>query len=208
MFKKYRLWKNNFRDRKRNFATARSGFIGVCVLMLGSVIFHLIYNLESWTFESYSLDSGTKAFLISVCADILDCVVNPCVLLSGAPTVRQAVHKWKIWKICENLKNLLNMRRRTDGKCQSDWSHFDWEKIESWWLETTSYIYRILFVDVSSKEIKEYLCKLKPILWIWTKFCEFEIYFQQNSFSTFILLKYICSIKHYQNFKTFMCWFL
>ena len=93
------------RDRKRNFVTARTGFVGVCLVIVGTIIFYFIYNFEFWTFEMYSLDSSTKAYLIAVYSDVLDCIVNPCVLLIGSPSVRNAIHKWKLRQSIQNLLN-------------------------------------------------------------------------------------------------------
>ena len=56
-----------FRDRKRNFVTAQTGFVGVCVLMISTIIFNFIYNFEFWTLDTYRLDSSTKASVSTFC---------------------------------------------------------------------------------------------------------------------------------------------
>ena len=93
-----------FRDRKRNFVSARTGFVGVIITFISTTFIHFIYNFEYWTFQTYSLDSSTKAYLIAVYADSLDCVIHPCVLLAGAPSVRNAIKKWKIREFISKLK--------------------------------------------------------------------------------------------------------
>ena len=60
-FFKVETMKKYFRDRKRNFVTAQTGFVGVCVLMISTIIFNFIYNFEFWTLDTYRLDSSTKA---------------------------------------------------------------------------------------------------------------------------------------------------
>ena len=94
-----------YRDRKRNFVTAKTGMFAVFVMILSTIVFHVVYNFEYWTFNTYSLDSSTKAFIISVYGMAFDCIINPCVLLANAPTVQKAVKKWKIK---DSLKNFLN----------------------------------------------------------------------------------------------------
>ena len=59
--------KKYFRDRKRNFVTAQTGFVGVGILMIGTIIIHFIYNFEFWTLETYRLDSSTKASVSTLC---------------------------------------------------------------------------------------------------------------------------------------------
>ena len=76
--------------------TARTGFIAVALLLLSTIVFHVVYNLEFWTSEKISLDCGTKAFIFALYGDTFDCVINPCVLLSGAPAVKKAIHKFRI----------------------------------------------------------------------------------------------------------------
>ena len=95
------------RDRKRNFVTARTGMFAVFVMVLSTFVFHVVYNFEYWTGIlglEYTLDSSTKALIISVYGLTFDCIINPLVLLSNAPTVQKAVHKWKIK---ENMKSFL-----------------------------------------------------------------------------------------------------
>ena len=77
--------------------------MGVCLVIVGTIIFYFIYNFEFWTFEMYSLDSSTKAYLIAVYSDVLDCIINPCVLLIGSPSVRNAIHKWNFRQSIQNL---------------------------------------------------------------------------------------------------------
>ena len=60
-FFKVKTMKKYFRDRKRNFVTAQTGFVGVCVLMISTIIFNFIYNFEFLTLDTYRLDSSTKA---------------------------------------------------------------------------------------------------------------------------------------------------
>ena len=66
-FFKVKTMKKYFRDRKRNFVTAQTGFVGVGILMIGTIIIHFIYNFEFWTLETYRLDSSTKASVSTLC---------------------------------------------------------------------------------------------------------------------------------------------
>ena len=66
------------------------------MLLLSTILFHVVYNFEYWTLEKISLDCGTKAFIFALWGDTFDCVINPCVLLSGAPAVKKAIHKFRI----------------------------------------------------------------------------------------------------------------
>jgi len=101
------------RDRKRNFVSARTGFAGVILTFVGIFYVYFMYNFEYWTFDSFgSLDSSTKAYLIALYADGLDCIIHPCVLLSGAPSVRKALKKWNIRKII--LKPCQRKERTTE----------------------------------------------------------------------------------------------
>ena len=102
-----KLLKAFFRERTRNFVTARTGMFAVFVMLLSTFVFHVVYNFEYWTGIldlDYTLDSSTKAVILSVYGLAFDCIINPCVLLSNAPTVQRAVHKWKIKG---NMKELL-----------------------------------------------------------------------------------------------------
>jgi len=95
------------RDRKRNFVTARTGFIAVFLLALSTIVFHVVYNFEYWTFEKYSLDTGTKAFIFALYGDTFDCIINPCVLLSGAPAVRKAILRFRMSKKLTFITNVI-----------------------------------------------------------------------------------------------------
>ena len=87
----------SYRDRKRNFVSARTGFVGVWITFIATTIFHFIYNFEFWTFNTCKLDSSTKAYFMAVMSDILDCIIHPCVLLAGTPSVKNALKKWN-WR--------------------------------------------------------------------------------------------------------------
>ena len=85
--------------------TAKTGMFAVFVMILSTIVFHVVYNFEYWTFNTYTLDSSTKALILSVYGMAFDCIINPCVLLANAPTVQKAVQRWKIK---ESLKNFFN----------------------------------------------------------------------------------------------------
>ena len=83
-------------DKKRNYVSARTGFIYVFEMVLSTIMFHFIYNFEYWTFETLSLDCSTKAYFLALYADIFECIINPCLLLAGTPGVKKTIHKLNI----------------------------------------------------------------------------------------------------------------
>ena len=96
------------RDRKRNFVTARTGMFAVFVMFLSTIVFNVVYNFEYWTSNAYTLDSSTKAWIISLYGMVFNCIINPCVLLVNAPIVQNAIHKWKMQ---ESIHNIFNKGR-------------------------------------------------------------------------------------------------
>lgn len=147
-----------FRDRKRNFVSARTGFAGVILTFVGIFYVYFMYNFEYWTFDSFgSLDSSTKAYLIALYADGLDCIIHPCVLLSGAPSVRKALKKWNIRKII--LKPCQRKERTTEWKLKIIF-HSQW-KNECFYVLNS----KLVSYTVSSMKVQALISNANLIRW-------------------------------------------
>ena len=81
-----------------NFVTAKTGMFAVFVLFLSTIVFNVLYIILNigllmptiWTV------APMHAWIISLYGMVFNCIINPCILLVNAPTVQNAIHKWKM----------------------------------------------------------------------------------------------------------------
>ena len=81
------------KERKRNFVPAKTGFISLVALVLGTLIYNFIYNYSAFT--NRKMDSGTRGFIINAWNDFFDWILSPCALLYGTASTRRKLKKLK-----------------------------------------------------------------------------------------------------------------
>ena len=73
------------RERQRNFVSAKTGFYGVILLVIGYGMWLTVYASE--------LDDGTKAYILSLYYDVVNCIINPFAVLFSSPVVARKLKK-------------------------------------------------------------------------------------------------------------------
>ena len=79
------------KDRKKNLIPAKTGTYSVILMVFTVILYTFLYGLS--TKFGVKLDTGTKALLIAVYNDFVTEIVNPCIIMWGAPTIKRKIMK-------------------------------------------------------------------------------------------------------------------
>ena len=80
--------------RHRNFLPAKIGIWSSIVFIITPLYYAIIYQLP--TITNTQVNSGSRAYMISIYMDIFDCLLKPLVVILGAPSIK--------------IKNVLNSK--------------------------------------------------------------------------------------------------
>ena len=90
------------KERKRNFVSAKTGFL-TCLELVFSYFFFSIFYAFKVSFRKFiqvchrfivqiNIDAGTKAFLCAIYNDLFPCIINPVIMVYGSSVIKRKIY--------------------------------------------------------------------------------------------------------------------